>query len=156
MKYNFRLSARKADIYEIEPFFYDAAVVFCPSGYTGLSAGLHFKSEKIAESKIGYIIYVDKPHPWLPYYKGWENMFSSQEEIANYIHKMVFKTLDVAYNDIGHRIAFCGIWIRYMDKPTNETLTAKAVSEWLDLHPDAYVTLIDKTDCFNRHKILSQ
>lgn len=156
MKFNSRLKAIQGDAYDLDENLYDAAVIFSACGYTGHTVGLHQNGKKIETSKIAYLILLDNKsslRPGLPYYKGWQDQFTSEKEIEEYIHEMVFQTLD-AVSKVGKRIAFCGIWIRYMDKRRNETMTAKAISDWLDVNPQAAVTLIDRTDCFNRHQIL--
>ena len=156
MKFNSRLNAIQGDAYNLDENLYDAAVVFSACGYTGHTVGLHQNGKKIETSKIAYLILLDNKlfvEPGMPFYKGRQDQFTSEKEIEEYIHEMVFQTLD-AVSKVGKRIAFCGIWIRYMDKKKNEIITAKAISDWLDINPEARVTLIDKTDCFNRHHIL--
>lgn len=153
MEWNKRLKAVKGNVYELDENLYDAAVVFHNGGYSGHSVYFDRAKDKIALSRIGYIIYMDRSNDFnFPLFIGWIDGFTSYG-VTKYINKMVNQTLDDAYT-LGKRIAFCGIWIRKMDKRTNELITARAVSRWLDRHEDAHVTLIDNTDCFNRHHIL--
>lgn len=147
-----RLRAVQGDIYDLDEAEYNAAVVFVKWGYNCLSADLIRNEERIAQSRIAYLVYSDSrmrmrySHSFRPYLP----MFRSQEDAEGYIRSMVHHSLDYAQR-AGNRIAFHGVQIHGMDEVHNEKVTIEAVKEWLDRNQKASVTLVDKFGSFNRH-----
>lgn len=147
-----RLYALKSDIYDLDEDMYDAAVVFVKSGYNALSADLHFKEDKLAQSKIGYVVFTDsrmkKPfyQPFIPYLRS----FPSQQQAEEYIRKMVHISLDSALR-CGNRIAFHGVQIHGMDVRRNEVVTVEAIKIWLSHNPNAMVTIVDCCGSFGKY-----
>lgn len=160
LKYNYsdlpidmpRLTALRGDIFSLDESKYDAAVAFVHGGYNGFDCMLADSREKIAQSKIGYVIYRDYVHrgqPYRPFIADYRR-FRNEQEAVDYVKKMIPEALDFAL-ECGNRIAFHGLQIHGWDEETNEKLSVSVVRDWLDEHQQASVTMVDIRGCFGKY-----
>ena len=149
------LKSIQGDIFNLDENSYDVAIAFVAGGFTGINTSFNQCSERIEISKtLPYLIYSDKKNKKKhKFYKSRVEMFLSEPEIPNYIDEVVCSALEEAFNE-GKHIAISGMWIRGLDQIKNEKWMVESIKRWIDVHPEAEVTIIDIADNINKHGIL--